>query len=79
VIATSVGEHGARVVDGETGHLVPPGNPGVLADALVEALADRPRLREMGEAARAYAAANLKWLDPAREMLRIYQELRGDR
>jgi glycosyltransferase involved in cell wall biosynthesis len=79
VIATSVGEHGARVVDGETGHLVPPGNAAALADVLVEALADRPRLRSMGEAARAYAAANFKWLDPAREMLRIYQELRRDR
>jgi glycosyltransferase involved in cell wall biosynthesis len=79
VIATSVGEHGARVVEGETGHLVPPGNSEVLANVLVEALGDRPRLRSMGEAAHAYAAANFKWLDPAREMLRIYQQLRRDR
>lgn len=79
VIATSVGEHAARVIEGETGHLVPPGKPGVLADALVDALADRPRLQSMGEAAQAYAAGNFKWLDPAREMLRIYQELRRDR
>jgi glycosyltransferase involved in cell wall biosynthesis len=79
VIATSVGEHGARVVEGETGHLLPPGNPDILANVLAEGLADRPRLRSMGEAAHAYAAANFKWLDPAREMLRIYQELRRHR
>jgi glycosyltransferase involved in cell wall biosynthesis len=76
VIATSVGEHGARVIAGQTGHLVPPGNPNALADALIDALGDRPMLRSMGEAAQVYAAANLKWLDAAKEMLRIYQDLR---
>lgn len=79
VIATSVGEHGARIVAGQTGHLVPAGNPSALADVLVKALADRPTLRSMGEDARAYAAANFKWVDPAREMLRIYEDLRRDR
>lgn len=76
VIATSVGEHGARVKAGQTGHLVPPGNPTALADVLLDALGDRSTLRSMGEAAQAYAAANFKWLDPAREMLRIYEDLR---
>lgn len=76
VIATSVGEHGARVIAGQTGHLLPPGNPTALADVLIDALGDRPTLRSMGEAAQVYAAANFKWLDPAREMLRIYEDLR---
>jgi glycosyltransferase involved in cell wall biosynthesis len=75
VIATSVGEHGARVIAGHTGHLVPPGNPTALADALTASLGDRPTLASMGEAARAYAADNLGWLDPARELLRIYEDL----
>ena len=76
VIATSVGEHGARVIAGQTGHLVPPGNPTALANVLLDSLGDRPKLRSMGEAAQVYAAANFKWLDPAREMLRIYEDLR---
>lgn len=76
VIATSVGEHGARVITGQTGHLVTPGNPHALAEVLVHALGDRPTLRLMGEAAQVYAAANFKWLEAAREMLRIYEDLR---
>jgi glycosyltransferase involved in cell wall biosynthesis len=79
VIATSVGEHSARVVEGQTGRLVPPRNPRLLADELAVGLADRPALQAMGASARTYAAANLGWLDPARELLRIYQELRRDR
>jgi glycosyltransferase involved in cell wall biosynthesis len=76
VIATSVGEHGARVVAGQTGHLVPPGNPHALAKVLIDSLGDRATLRSMGEAAHVYAATNFKWLDPARRMLRIYEDLR---
>ena len=76
VIATSVGEHVGRVIPGQTGHLVPPGNPEALANMLLHGLGDRPTLRSMGEAAQTYAAANFKWLDSAREMLRIYEDLR---
>jgi len=75
VIATSVGEHRTRVIAGQTGHLVPPGDPAALADALIASLGDRPRLASMGEAARAYAADNFRWLDSARELLRIYEGL----
>ena len=76
VVATRVGEHGARVVAGQTGHLVPPGDSNALARVLIDALGDRPRLRSMGEAAQVYATDNFKWLGPAREMLRVYEELR---
>ena len=77
VIATSVGEHVARVLPGETGHLVPPGNPEALAQVLIGALGDRGGLEHMGERGQAYAAANFRWLDSARQMLRIYHELRA--
>lgn len=76
VIATAVGEHGVRVIAGQTGHLVPPGNPTALAGVLLGSLGDRHALRSMGKAAQAYAAANFKWLDSAKEMLRIYEDLR---
>jgi glycosyltransferase involved in cell wall biosynthesis len=75
VIATSVGEHGALIIEGETGHQVPPGDPETLASVLSTSLADRLRLAAMGESARDYAAANIGWLEPAREMLRMYGDL----
>src|SRR5262249_8947306 len=43
------------VDEGETGWLVPPRDPAVLARALLDALSDRTRLRAFGEAARARA------------------------
>jgi glycosyltransferase involved in cell wall biosynthesis len=75
VIATSVGEHGALVIEGETGHQVPSGDPEALARVLTASLADRPKLAAMGETARAYAAANIGWRKPAEEMLRMYADL----
>jgi glycosyltransferase involved in cell wall biosynthesis len=53
VVASAVGAVGSAVDDGRTGILVPPGDPGRLAEALEE-LARRPDLRErMGRAGRA--------------------------
>ena len=75
VIATSVGEHGGLVVEGETGYQVPPADPGALARILTAALADRSRLASMGESARTYATANIGWLKPAADMLRMYADL----
>lgn len=76
VIATAVGEHGAHVIEAQTGYLVPPGNPTVLTDVLLDALGDRPTLRSKGEVARVYAAGTFRWLDSAKELLRIYEDLR---
>jgi glycosyltransferase involved in cell wall biosynthesis len=75
VIATSVGEHRSKVVPGQTGYLVPPGDPTGLANLLVQALGDRAALGRMGETARGYAADNFKWADSARALLRAYEEL----
>jgi D-inositol-3-phosphate glycosyltransferase len=77
VIATAVGEHRAHVIDGKSGYLVPAANPGALADALLDSLRDRARLRVMGEAAQLYAAMTFRWLDSARDILRIYERLRN--
>lgn len=53
VVATRVGGTPEVVVDGHTGLLVPPGRPGLLADAIIRLLRD-PRLRmEMGKAGQA--------------------------
>lgn len=45
------------IVPGETGWLVPPGDPSALADALLDAASDPSRLLRFGEAARARAEA----------------------
>lgn len=52
VVATAVGGNAEAVVEGETGLLVPPGNPEALAAALLQLLADPERARRMGEAGR---------------------------
>ncbi len=53
VVATAVEGTEDLVVPGETGWLVPPGDPDALARALIEAASDRERLRRFGEAGRA--------------------------
>ncbi len=48
VVATRVGGIGEAIVDGETGLLVPPGDPAALAAALAELLTNPDRIRSMG-------------------------------
>ena len=58
VVGTAVEGTEDLVVPGQTGWLVPPGDAGALADALLEAAADPSRLRRFGEAARARVEAS---------------------
>jgi glycosyltransferase involved in cell wall biosynthesis len=53
VIVTDVGGMAEAVADGETGLLVPAGDAGAAARALVELASDRGRAQRMGEAGRA--------------------------
>jgi glycosyltransferase involved in cell wall biosynthesis len=52
VVATDVGGVAEQVVDGETGHLVPTGDPAPVGRALLALAADRERARELGAAGR---------------------------
>jgi glycosyltransferase involved in cell wall biosynthesis len=52
VVATSVGVIPELVADGETGLLVPPGSPEVMAQAIIAMLSDAGSSRSMGERAR---------------------------
>ena len=52
VVATRVGGIPEVVVEGETGLLVPPGDPGALANAISEMLSDPDRAKRMGEVGR---------------------------
>jgi glycosyltransferase involved in cell wall biosynthesis len=60
VVTTPVGFAPALVADGETGRVVPVGNPDALAAAVGALLADRAAASRMGEAGRARV---LDWLD----------------
>jgi glycosyltransferase involved in cell wall biosynthesis len=53
LVASAVGELPASLRDGETGLVVPPGDPEALAQALVWLLAHPERLAPIGAAARA--------------------------
>jgi phosphatidylinositol alpha-mannosyltransferase len=57
VVASDVGGLRELVLDGETGALVPPGDPTALADALRPLLADRELRRRLGTAGRERAKA----------------------
>jgi starch synthase len=63
------------VADGETGLLVPPGEPGLLADALNVLLRDPGRARAMGEAGRKRAVAEFGWPAIAAQTAGLYAEL----
>ena len=58
-----------ELVDERTAVLVPPGDPGALADAVASLAADRRRLARLGRAGRALAEQNT-WGHRAREVLR---------
>ena len=54
VIITRTGALPEYVIEGETGWVIPPGEPQALAEALREALSDPARLARMGAAGRAW-------------------------
>jgi starch synthase len=74
VVASRVGGIPEVVVDGETGWLVPPGDPAALAEALRVALADPARARRMGEAGRRRVEAHFSWDRIAERTLAVYRD-----
>jgi glycogen synthase len=74
VVATRVGGIPEVVVDGETGWLVPPGDPAALAEALRGALGDPVRARRMGEAGRRRVEAHFSWDRIADRTLAVYRD-----
>ncbi len=73
VIVTRIGALPEYVREGETGWVVPPGEPTALAAALATALADPDRLRRMGAAGRAWFEAHHR--EARLDLLTRYQTL----
>jgi len=75
VVATAVGGTPEVVIDGETGLLVPPGDPDALAQAIVF-LIENPELRKkMGQAGRKRVAEHFTIQETVRKTEALYQKL----
>jgi phosphatidylinositol alpha-mannosyltransferase len=74
VVASDISGYRDVMTD-ETGLLVPPGDPGVLAEAVTSLLADEPRREAFGAAARKLALERYSWDDIARRLAAIYEGL----
>jgi glycosyltransferase involved in cell wall biosynthesis len=75
VIVSNVGGM-PETVDGN-GWVVPPENPVVLADTILEAVSDMDRLRRMGEHSRQLVDERYSGSVIARHVIKMYSELTG--
>jgi glycosyltransferase involved in cell wall biosynthesis len=65
------------VMTPETGVLVPPGDPGALADAVAALVEDEERRQALGASARRLAIARYSWDDIGRRLVGIYELVAG--
>jgi starch synthase len=75
VVGSRTGGIPEVVAEGETGLLVPPGDPVELARALNVLLADPDRAEAMGQAGRKRAVAEFGWATIAAQTAGLYAEL----
>ena len=79
VVASNVGGVPELVIDGETGILVPPGDPHSLGEAIKRLLEDPPLLRRLGEAGRARVAEHFDLAAVRQAHLDLYRHLLATR
>jgi glycosyltransferase involved in cell wall biosynthesis len=75
IVASRVGGIPDKVVDGENGLLVTPGNVEALAQAISNALASPDRLRIWGAKSRAMVEMRFSWSKRVKELLALYQQI----
>ncbi len=78
VVASDIGGLKEIIEDGETGVLVAPGDPGALAQEVIELLQDDFKRDYLGRRAREYVVANHTWAQVARETVKVYEEVLGE-
>ena len=74
-VASRIGGVEELVVDGETGLLVPPGDAGALAEAIVKALRDADLARRLGEAGYQQARRRFDAESNTRQIQEVYERL----
>jgi glycosyltransferase involved in cell wall biosynthesis len=74
VICSRVGALEEVVVDGESGYIVPPGDPAALRDRLRRLLGDPEHAARLGQAARRRIEERFTWEAVARRCLAAYQK-----
>ncbi|MEA3407267.1 MAG: glycosyltransferase [Chloroflexota bacterium] len=79
VVATRVGGVPEVVVDGETGLLVPPGDPDALAQAILRLLRDPDLRHRMGQAGRARVAEHFSVEQMVRKTEALYERLLAEK
>jgi glycosyltransferase involved in cell wall biosynthesis len=79
VVAAATGGLLDTIVPGETGILVPPGNPAALAEAIASLLASPEQRHRLGQAGRARVAARFTWDTVADTLAGYYDELLAGR
>jgi glycosyltransferase involved in cell wall biosynthesis len=77
VICTSVGGIPEIVTDGETGLLVPPGDPEALAERILFAIDNPSQIERMAKAGRERIRENFTWEKIARRYCSIYESMLG--
>jgi glycosyltransferase involved in cell wall biosynthesis len=75
VVASRVGGIPDKIVDGENGLLVPPGDVAALARAIVEAMSRRDRLVTWGAKSRALVETRFSWSRRVKELMALYEEV----
>ncbi len=79
VIGSAVGGIKSTVIDGETGFLVPPNRPDVLAARLGDVLGDPSRRRALGEQAIRHVNDRYTWESVARSVAELYEKVLSTR
>jgi glycosyltransferase involved in cell wall biosynthesis len=73
VVVSGVGGLIGQVQDGLTGHLVPPRESALLAQALIKLLLDPARAEAMGDRAREWVAQTRSWTNIAAQTAQVYR------
>lgn len=78
IVASAAGGIPAKITDGKTGVLVPPGDADALSRAVLETLNRPDRGRELGLAARAAVARRLAWPAVATQLLGVLGDVAAE-
>jgi glycosyltransferase involved in cell wall biosynthesis len=75
VVATRLGAIPDMVLDGESGHLVPPDDPAALAAALEDLLLDPAKARRFGQRGRVHVAEHFTWEATGRKIATAIRQI----